>query len=80
MKSKGRTDTELLDLFNWVSLTHILEREGGWDAMSEWKDVLSGMYICTNMLLACPTDFTHICSQRGVIVSTLTLFVFCVRW
>jgi len=42
MKAKGYTDEDLLRLLDMVSLAHILEREGGWDSIREWKDVLSG--------------------------------------
>jgi len=42
MISKQKTDKHLEDIFQWVNLTHILEREGGWDVVHEWKDVLSG--------------------------------------
>jgi len=42
MKKKGITDDDLFKLLDIVALTHILGREGGWDAEREWKDVLSG--------------------------------------
>ncbi|XP_018027493.1 ATP-binding cassette sub-family D member 3 isoform X2 [Hyalella azteca] len=35
-------DDELLELLARVQLTHIVEREGGWDAVADWMDVLSG--------------------------------------
>jgi len=42
MKAKGKTDKHLEDIFNWVSLLNILSREGGWNSVNDWKDVLSG--------------------------------------
>jgi ABC-type uncharacterized transport system fused permease/ATPase subunit len=42
MVRKGITDDQLVELLGWVNLTHILEREGGWNSVNEWKDVLSG--------------------------------------
>jgi ABC-type uncharacterized transport system fused permease/ATPase subunit len=42
MLRKGHTDADLLGVMEWVHLTHIIEREGGWDAKSDWADVLSG--------------------------------------
>ena len=35
-------DEELLDLLDKVKLTYIVDREGGWDALRDWQDVLSG--------------------------------------
>jgi len=42
MRMKGFVDKDLEDIFSWVNLQHILDREGGWDSVNEWKDVLSG--------------------------------------
>uniref|UniRef100_A0A8C9VUK6 ATP-binding cassette, sub-family D (ALD), member 1 n=1 Tax=Scleropages formosus TaxID=113540 RepID=A0A8C9VUK6_SCLFO len=42
MREHGFTDEELEGILNTVNLRYILEREGGWDAESDWKDVLSG--------------------------------------
>ncbi|VDI75891.1 ATP-binding cassette, subfamily D (ALD), member 2 [Mytilus galloprovincialis] len=42
MKKKGLTDKDLINILNIVNLQHIVDREGGWDSESDWKDVLSG--------------------------------------
>eukprot|EP01101_Sappina_pedata_P008515 TRINITY_DN4741_c0_g1_i1.p1 TRINITY_DN4741_c0_g1~~TRINITY_DN4741_c0_g1_i1.p1 ORF type:complete len:753 (-),score=314.86 TRINITY_DN4741_c0_g1_i1:86-2344(-) len=42
MKTKGWTDAQLIEVLGHVNLGHILEREGGWDSVNDWKDVLSG--------------------------------------
>ena len=42
MKQKGWTDKDLEDFLMKVQLGNILEREGGWDAIQDWMDVLSG--------------------------------------
>ncbi|KAG8223153.1 hypothetical protein J437_LFUL000576 [Ladona fulva] len=42
MKMKGITDADLEIYLGKVSLNHIVAREGGWDAMADWRDVLSG--------------------------------------
>jgi len=42
MKRKGYTDDHLKDFLNKVHLGYILDREGGWDSIQDWIDVLSG--------------------------------------
>ncbi|KAL8822428.1 MAG: hypothetical protein Q9191_006838, partial [Dirinaria sp. TL-2023a] len=42
MRDSGRTDADLQHILDAVHLGYLPEREGGWDARKEWKDVLSG--------------------------------------
>ncbi|OCF31910.1 ATP-binding cassette, subfamily D (ALD), peroxisomal long-chain fatty acid import protein [Kwoniella heveanensis BCC8398] len=42
MKSKGSSDEDLLNILEVVEMRHIVEREGGWDSVREWRDALSG--------------------------------------
>ena len=42
MRDKGVTDKDLLQILQKVEIEQIVERDGGWDAEEEWRDVLSG--------------------------------------
>lgn len=42
MLSKGMTDDDLLKILGVVEMDHIVDREGGWDSVREWRDALSG--------------------------------------
>ncbi len=42
MRENGRRDQELHRVLEEVRLGYLPDREGGWDARKEWKDVLSG--------------------------------------
>lgn len=42
MRDKGVTDKDLYQILQKVEIEQIVEREGGWDAEEEWRDVLSG--------------------------------------
>lgn len=41
-KAKGITDEDLLVHLKSVSLDYLVEREGGFDAVNDWNDILSG--------------------------------------
>lgn len=42
MKAKGLTFEDLQQCLKLVHLAYIVEREGGWHVVQDWKDVLSG--------------------------------------
>eukprot|EP00794_Sanderia_malayensis_P006040 gene6040-6742_t len=42
MKRKRFTDNDLQQILDSVYLSYVIAREGGWDAVSDWMDVLSG--------------------------------------
>ncbi|KAM7295284.1 ATP-binding cassette sub-family D member 1 [Ixodes scapularis] len=42
MRNRGFNDEDLEGILNIVHLQHIIVREGGWDAVGDWKDILSG--------------------------------------
>ncbi|KAL1934379.1 hypothetical protein VTP01DRAFT_6561 [Rhizomucor pusillus] len=41
-RERGYSDDELMKLLDVVHLGYLVEREGGWDAVQDWADVLSG--------------------------------------
>ncbi|KAF9216728.1 ATP-binding cassette sub- D member 3 [Podila verticillata] len=40
--AKGFTDKKLNELLSMVHLGYLIDREGGWDSVQDWADVLSG--------------------------------------
>lgn len=42
MTEKGITNEDLENILETVHLNYIVKRHGGWDAVRDWKDVLSG--------------------------------------
>ena len=44
MQRQGITDAELEHILQIVHLKYIVQREGGWSTVGDWKDILSGVY------------------------------------
>lgn len=42
MSCKGKTDDDIRTLLKYVRLDYIEDREGGFDSVNDWADVLSG--------------------------------------
>jgi ATP-binding cassette subfamily D (ALD) protein 3 len=42
MQACGRTDDDLMHYLEKVQLGYLVDREGGWDVIHDWADVLSG--------------------------------------
>ncbi|CAG9138418.1 unnamed protein product, partial [Plutella xylostella] len=42
MVRRGRSDAELTKFLDIVQLSYLSQRDGGWDAVEDWMDVLSG--------------------------------------
>lgn len=42
MLRRGRTDEQLNTFLEIVQLSYLTTRDGGWDAVEDWMDVLSG--------------------------------------
>lgn len=42
MTRRGRSDEQLMEYMDLVQLSYLVSREGGWDAIADWMDVLSG--------------------------------------
>ena len=42
MRKKRKSEKDLFYILERVNLAYLVEREGGWDAINDWNDVLSG--------------------------------------
>lgn len=76
MAGKGITDDGLRELLGRVQLTHILDRECGWDAMADWMDVLSGgekQRIAVGVCVCCLSLSLYICLSLYIFLPFLSL-------
>lgn len=40
--ARGLSDIKILEILRQVHLEYLVEREGGWNSVQDWADVLSG--------------------------------------
>lgn len=72
----GVTDEMLLDILAVVQVNGIVEREGGWDAVKNWQDVLSGgekQRVSLRLLVLAPSCCLFACEMQPL---TFIIFYF----
>jgi ATP-binding cassette subfamily D (ALD) long-chain fatty acid import protein len=64
MMKRGVTDDDLLKIMTILEIDNVVEREGGWDVVREWRDALSGG---DKQRIAMARLFYH-CPKVGVLI------------
>lgn len=75
MLRRGRTDEELIKYMELVQLSYLVSREGGWNAIADWMDVLSGgekQRIAVNIFLFCVRNGSY-CSCKYVCLFSIRM-------
>ncbi len=70
MRAKGVDDADLHKVLKLLEMDHLIEREGGWDTVQEWRDALSGEHV-TSSRSGAMSDFFSL--QEGTSSESLWL-------